>query len=148
LASPVRPPSWKDYDASVGNRPTDWQHRFDISRWTIHVASVEDRRVGGAVVIGNDQGIDLLRNCPDCALVWDVRVAPDVRGQGIGSALLRSVEDVARRDGARALRVETQQNNVPACRFYLRNGFQLEPAMAGAYPDLPDELQLLWRKPL
>jgi hypothetical protein len=36
--------------------------------------------------------------------------------------------------------------NVPACRFYERCGFELRHAVAGAYPELPDEVMFLWYK--
>jgi ribosomal protein S18 acetylase RimI-like enzyme len=90
----------------------------------------------------------VLRDCPDCALLWDFRVASDARRQGIGSALLEAVEQRARERSARSLRVETQDVNVPACRFYHRSGFRLERITPGVYPQLPDEVQLLWRKQL
>jgi len=106
------------------------------------------RRVGGAVVIVDDPQIDLLRDCPACALLWDLRVAPDARRQGIGTALLDAAERRARERGARTLRVETQDVNVPACRFYHAHAFRLERAIPGAYAALPNEVQLLWRKPL
>ena len=141
-------PYWKDYDAYPGSNPTEWVARFDISRWTILGAFRDARRVGGAVLIVGDSQIDLLQDRPDCALLWDLRVAPDVRGQGIGSALLRAAEQKARQHGAGALRVETQQVNVPACRFYQRHGFRLERATRGVYADFPNEIQLLWLKAL
>ena len=50
--------------------------------------------------------------------------------------------------GARRLRVETQDVNVPACRLYHAQGFRLERATPGAYAELPNEVQLLWHKPL
>ena len=139
---------WKDYDSYPGGHPTEWPHRFDLSRWTILAAYDGARRVGGAIVIAGDPQIDLLRDCPDCAIVWDLRVAPDARRQGVGSALLEAVERRARERGARSLRVETQDVNVPACRLYHRHGFHLERIAPGAYPELPNEVQLLWRKPL
>jgi hypothetical protein len=40
--------------------------------------------------------------------------------------------------------VETQNINVPACRFYARQGCVLGAIHPDAYPDLPDEVQLLW----
>ena len=139
---------WKDYDAHPGGRPTDWPNRFDVSRWTVLAAYRGARRVGGAIVITDDPTIDLLRDCPGCALLWDIRVAPDQRARGIGFALLHAAEQRARQRGARALRVETQQVNVPACRFYQRHGFVLERAVHAAYVDLPKEVQLLWLKTL
>jgi len=148
VATRVATPYPKDYDAHPGNRPTDWPNRFDVSAWTILAASVNGQRVGGAVVIHGDPQIDLLRDCPDCALLWDLRVEPEWRAQGVGSALLHAVEDVARDRGMRSISVETQQVNVPACRFYARHGFKLERVVPDAYRDLPHELQLLWRKTL
>jgi GNAT superfamily N-acetyltransferase len=148
VATRVSTPYPKDYDAHPGNRPTDWPNRFDLSAWTMLAASENGQRVGGAVVIYGDPQIDLLRDYPACALLWDLRVAPERRAQGVGSALLHAVEDVARDRGARSIRVETQQINVPACRFYARHGFRLERVVPGAYHDLPHELQLLWRKTL
>ena len=149
-ADPIAVPSayWKDYDAYPGGRPADWPKRFDVSRWTLLAAFDGARRVGGAVVIIDDPTIDLLRDCRGCALLWDLRVAPGERRRGIGSALLLAAEDVARRRGARAFRVETQQVNVPACRLYQRHGFRLDRASAGVYAELPDEVQLLWLKGL
>jgi len=148
IATPVESPYWKDYDAYPDGRPTDWPDRFDVSGWTLLAARFGQQRVGGAAIIHADPRIDLLRDCDRCALVWDLRVAPEMRGRGIGSALLEAAERVAVRRGARSMRVETQQINVPACRLYARQGFRVERIVTGAYPDLPDELQLIWRKAL
>ena len=144
----VSPPYWKDYDAYLDGHPSEWPRQFDLSRWTILAAYDRTRRVGGAVVIVDDPQIALLRDCPSCALLWDVRVAPDARRQGVGSALLEAAEQRARERGARSLRVETQDVNVPACRFYHAHGFRLERTTHGAYAELPNEVQLLWRKAL
>jgi len=145
---PIHTPYWKDYDAYPGGRPADWSSRFDLSRWVILVAYRDARPVGGAAIIGHDPRIDLLRDCPACALLWDLRVAPDARCQGVGSALLRAAEAHARGLGARAVRVETQNVNVPACRAYQRNGYRLECVTHAAYAELPAEVQLIWRKSL
>lgn len=144
----VSTPYWKDYDSYPGGHPSEWPQRFDLSRWSMLAAFDGTRRVGGAIVIVDDPQIDLLRDCPDCALVWDLRVAPHARRLGVGAALLEAVERRAMERGARSLRVETQDINVPACRLYHRHGFRVERIAPGAYPELPNEVQLLWRKPL
>ena len=144
----VSPRYWKDYDSYPGGHPSSWPRQFDLSRSTILAAFDRTRRVGGAVVIVDDPQIDLLRDCPACALLWDVRVAPDARRHGVGSALLEAAEQRARERGARSLRVETQDVNVPACLFYHAHGFRLERTTPGAYAELPNEVQLLWRKAL
>lgn len=54
--------------------------------------------------------------------------------------------DVSRWTFLGTLMAETQDVNVPACRFYARQGFMLGAVNHGAYPDLPNEVQLLWQK--
>jgi ribosomal protein S18 acetylase RimI-like enzyme len=60
------------------------------------------------------------------ALVWNIMLDTAIRRQGIGRALFRRAVDWARQMGYRALILETQTNNVPACRFYAAMGCQLE----------------------
>ena len=81
-------------------------------------------------------------------MVWDLRVAPGRRGQGIGTALFAAVEEWARARGQTSLLAETQHTNVAACRLYERCGCDLEHFDAAAYPAFPDEIQLIWRKRL
>jgi hypothetical protein len=48
----------------------------------------------------------------------------------------------------RQLKIETQNTNVQACRFYERLGCQLRAVDRAEYPELPQEIQLLWYKDL
>jgi ribosomal protein S18 acetylase RimI-like enzyme len=59
------------------------------------------------------------------AAVTHLYVAPSYRRQGVGQALLDSLDDHARAAGARCLFVETQNVNYPAVRFYLARSFAL-----------------------
>ena len=54
----------------------------------------------------------------------------------------------ASEQGCRELKIETQDVNVVACRFYARLGCVLRAVHRGAYPLFPRELQLLWYKTL
>jgi GNAT superfamily N-acetyltransferase len=146
-ADPVAAPYVKDYDAN-GNGPTSWQSRFDLSHWAIFVARVNGQRVGGAAMVHGAPDVDMLEARHDVALLWDIRVAPAYRGKGIGAALLEHGEAWARAREVTWLEVETQDINVPACRFYARHEFELRVVTPDAYPELPDETQLLWYKRL
>jgi GNAT superfamily N-acetyltransferase len=84
----------------------------------------------------------------DVAVLWDLRVSPAARGHGVGAGLFRAAEAWAAARACREMKVETQNINVPACRFYARQGCVLSEVRPGAYPNLPDETQLLWRKDL
>ncbi len=92
--------------------------------------------------------VDMLEGRDDLAVLWDFRVAPQERRTGVGSALFAGVERWARSRGCTELKVETQNINVPACRFYRSRGFTLRDVKEGAYPELPKEIQLLWYKRL
>ncbi|HEU4629742.1 MAG TPA: GNAT family N-acetyltransferase [Gemmatimonadaceae bacterium] len=148
VVEPVPLPYTKDYDALPGQHPTAWPGRFDLAHWRILSAWVDGARAGGAVVAWDTPGVDLLHGRTDLALLWDLRVAPTHRRRGVGAALFAAAETWARARGARWLAVETQNVNVPACRFYARQGCTLGAVHRFAYPTLPDEVQLLWYKPL
>jgi GNAT superfamily N-acetyltransferase len=141
-------PWWKDYDAIEGEGPTRWPRRFDTSNWGLLLARAGTRCVGGAVVAYDTPGVEMLEGRRDLAVLWDLRVAPDVRGRGVGAALFRAAEAWAAARGCAWLKVETQNVNMAACRFYARRGCTLGAIHRFAYPALPDEVQLLWYKPL
>ena len=141
-------PYEKDYDAIAGEGPLQWARRFDLSPWALFTARFANRLVGGATIAFDTPGLTLLEGRRDLAILWDIRVAPDVRRQGVGSALFHKVEAWARLHGCRQLKIETQNTNVHACRFYERQGCQLRAMNRAAYPELPEEIQLLWYKDL
>lgn len=140
---PVAP--WiKDYDACVSEGPLSWAGQWDLSNWGILAAFDGDRRVGGAVLAWKTRGVDLLRGRDDLAVLWDLRVHPDYRGMGVGHALFQSAVNWAGARACRELLIETQNVNVPACRFYARQGCRLATVNTGAYFDFPEEIQFLW----
>ena len=141
-------PIVKDYDADPGNHPLEWLARFDVRDWGFLAARSGELRVGGAVIVSRSPDIEMLEGRDDLALLWDIRVAPGARRRGVGTALLAAGESWARTRGANVLKVETQNTNVPACRFYASHGFVLGALHRGAYPDLPNEIQFLWYKDL
>jgi GNAT superfamily N-acetyltransferase len=142
LASPYV----KDYDSIAGNRPDDWSRCFDTRNWTLHSAWIDARRAGGIVVAFKTANLDMLERRQDLALIWDLRVAPHLRGRGVGSALFAAAEAWAKVLGCKQLKVETQNVNVPACRFYAQQGCTLGGIHRFAYPLIPTEIQLLWYK--
>jgi GNAT superfamily N-acetyltransferase len=144
----VDPPYVKDYDAIEGNDPAGWASRWDVSNWGILSAFRQGRRVGGAVVVAGVEGLDMLENRTDLAVLWDLRVDHDQRRRGLGRALFAAAEGWARARGCRWLKVETQNINVPACRFYAGRGCVLGAINRYAYVEFPDEVQFLWYKDL
>lgn len=141
-------PYVKDYDGIDGENPAQWPKRFNLANWGLFAARVKGRRVGGAAVAFKTPELTMLEGREDLAVVWDIRVSPEARGQGVGSALFRAAEAWARAKGCRQLKVETQNINAAACRFYAKQGCVLAAARNYVYKEFPDEAQLLWYKEL
>ena len=145
---PIEAPYVKDYDSIPGEGPTQWARRFDVSRWGFVRAQSNGRLIGGAVIALGSADVTLFEGRQDLAVLWDIRVAPHVRGQGVGSALFEAAEAWAVARRCRQLKIETQNINVAACRFYARHGCVLGTVNRYAYPQLPHEVKLLWYKDL
>jgi GNAT superfamily N-acetyltransferase len=142
----VETPWVKDYDAIEGEGPTRWPKRFDTTNWGLIAAHDGPDRVGGAVIAFHSPGVHMLGGRSDTAALWDLRVRPDVRHTGIGSTLFVAAENWCRQRGCRVLMLETQNINLPACRFYVHMGCTLGIINRHAYSDFPDETQLVWFK--
>lgn len=136
-------PYHKDYDA-LGESPREWPATHAVHRWGLLVASREGVIVGGAAVAPPGdvmRGMDLPGHP---AVLWDLRVAPDARGHGVGTALFRAAQDWARAQGISRMVVETQDINVAACRLYMKLGCRLLSFDAEAYESAPGEARMLW----
>ena len=140
----VAPPYVKDYDDVGDERPVRWSKRWDVSNWVFFAAVDRGARIGGAVVARNTPGAHMLEGRTDLAFLWDIRVHPDRRREGVGSRLFRHAVEWARASGCRYLKIETQNINVRACRFYASQGCHLRGIHHGVYKDNLDEVQLLW----
>jgi ribosomal protein S18 acetylase RimI-like enzyme len=146
LSEETVPEFFKDYDTL--ERPIDWFTRFDMSKWIIFSAFQNDVRIGSLIVAFNTPGVYMLEGRTDLALLWDIRIATEFRNRGIGSLLFEKAVMWSMERGCTELKVETQDINVAACRFYAKMGFQLRTIRHNQYPGLPDEIQFLWYREL
>ena len=145
----VAEPYEKDYDADPGEAPLDLPKRFDVTNWSLLAAFEEGTRVGGAILAVDTPSFDFLEGRPELAAVMGIRVIPSRRRQGVGSTLFDAAITVAKEHGCRQLKVETQNVNLPACRFYAHQGCELGAINRFAYLGQhgaahPDEVQLVW----
>lgn len=144
VAVPIEP-RYKDYDAFVEERPTSLAKRYDLSEWGIFAAFEDEARVGGAIVACKTPAYELLENRHDLAVLADIRVAGTFRGQGAGTKLFETAKAWAKTQGCIEMRAETQDTNVPACRFYAALGGELISFESSAYEPALDEARLIWR---
>ena len=98
---PVQPPYLKDYDASEEGGPEAWARAWDLSSWRFFLARQGGRCVGAAAVAFGTPEVNLLDGREDLAVLWDIRVHPDFRGQGLGRRLFHGAADWARAQGCR-----------------------------------------------
>ncbi len=80
-------PWFKDYDAEEGEGPTRWLRQFDTSNWGLLAAYDGVDKIGGAVIAFRAPEVDMLEGRDDLAVLWDIRVRPENRSAGVGSAL-------------------------------------------------------------
>ena len=140
-------PYVKDYDGLHGEGPTRWARRFDVSNWGFFLASDGRRRVGGAVLAHRSPNVTMLDGRTDLAVLWDLRVDPEYQRSGVGTALFQHAVAWARAKGCKQLKIETQDVNAPACRFYARQGCHLGAIDRYGYagdPRVAHETMLLW----
>ncbi|MGH3695205.1 MAG: GNAT family N-acetyltransferase [Pseudonocardiaceae bacterium] len=57
------------------------------------------------------------------ALLDELYVAPELRGRGVGSALLRAAEAMTRERGGELLEINVDGDDIDARRFYERHGY-------------------------
>ena len=69
--------------------------------------------------------IVLVKDWNKYALVEDICVSKSSRGQGVGTALIQKAIEWAKDKGLDGLALETQDNNLLACRFYSKCGFAI-----------------------
>jgi GNAT superfamily N-acetyltransferase len=106
---------WATADDEAAVSPGQWRARLDRTDAVTFLAVVDGTDAGLAVGAPH-------HNIPGDAGLYAVWVAPDMRGRGVGDALVSAVVEWARAAGHRRLRVEVADDNAHAVRLYERGG--------------------------
>lgn len=134
-------------DLSKYERAVNYEKDFDITNWRFYMAFSGDVPVGAMTIAGKTEGLHMLSGRTDACVLWDIRVADAYKHNGIGQELLKMGIAGAKSDGYRQMIIECQNNNVPACRFYQKQGALLSKIDMYAYysePEVRDEIQFVW----
>jgi ribosomal protein S18 acetylase RimI-like enzyme len=89
----------------------------------------------------------MLSGRDDLAVLWDIRVDEAYKYQGIGQELFGMTVEWSRGKGLRQMLIECQHNNVPAIKFYHKQGAVLSAINEYAYynePEYRHEAQFMW----
>ena len=89
--------------------------------------------------------IVLRRDWNEYALIELICVAKAHRGQGVGTELIKTATEWAKNAGLKGLALETQDNNLLACRFYAKCGFLIGAVNTMLYRNFDnDEFAIFW----
>jgi len=83
----------------------------------------------------------------DIAVLWDIRVQQSHRRHSVGAQLFHRGVSWAKQHGFRTLGIETQNVNVPACRFYAKQGCELAEIRrtgCSGCQEVAHEAMLIW----
>jgi len=75
----------------------------------------------------------------------NIAIVPELRGRGIGTALLQRVIEEARRLGARRATLEVRASNEGARKLYERLGFYVAATRRNYYSHPVEDALILWR---
>lgn len=129
------------YLKSYPNDDSDYSEYIDNPDKIIFLAYSEGTCIGQ---------IMLRKEWNKYAFVEDICVSQGGRGQGVGTALMQKAEQWAKSVGMAGLALETQDNNLWACRFYAKCGFVIGAVNTMLYKNFEkpwsDESAILWYK--
>ena len=107
----------------------------------IYLAYLDEKCVGQIV---------LKKDWNRYAFIEDICSSRHVRGKGIGTILVEKADAWARETGLSGLALETQDNNLLACRFYAKCGFAIGAVNTMLYRNFEkpwcDEIAIFWYK--
>ncbi len=93
------------------------------------------RESGGEVARDEVVGFAVLWFAADEAELGDLAVDPRIRGHGVGTQLLESSIETARKRGARTLYLEVRESNDAARALYSKRGFRVVGRRPGYYEE-------------
>jgi len=145
VETPVKP-YVKNFCVGKDESVTRWL-RWDLSNWGFFIAFDGEAPVGAAAVATRTKDVNMLCERDDLAVLWDIRVADKYKQQGIGHALFQKTVEWSKAQGMSQMKIECQNNNVPAVNFYHRQGAILGSIDEYAYyndPYAKGETQFIW----
>ena len=134
-------------DLGVFEQPTKYADEFDITNWAFFMAFDGELPIGAVAIASKTKEVNMLDGRDDLSVLWDIRVDDRYKHQGVGTKLFETAVEWSKSNGFIQMKIECQNNNVQACKFYHKQGAILGKIDAYAYYkdiDIRDEVQLIW----
>lgn len=128
-------------------KATEFSEKFDITNWSFFMAFDDEKPIGAVTIVSRTDDIHMLDGRYDMTVLWDIRVSDTYKHQGIGQKLFDLAVEWSKRNGFKQMKIECQNNNVPACKFYHKQGAILGTIDEYAYIDDVNsrlEVQFIW----
>ncbi len=127
----------RSYMKEYPNNPCDYTDYIDNSDKIVFFAYSDKECIGQIV---------LKRDWNRYAFIEDICVAKSARGQGVGTSLIQKAIEWAKNSYLNGLALETQDNNLLACRFYAKCGFVIGAVNTMLYRNFIDneEFAVFW----
>lgn len=134
-------------DLGVYEEATKYAKEFDITNWAFFMAFDNELPIGAVTVASKTKNVNMLDGRDDMSVLWDIRVDDRYKKQGIGTKLFTMATEWSKLNGFKQIKIECQNNNVQACKFYHKQGAALGKIDEYAYyddSDIQNEVQLIW----
>ena len=134
-------------DLSIYEKATEYVEKFDITNWIFFMAFDDELPIGAVTIASKTKDVIMLDGRDDISVLWDIRVDDRYKQQGIGTKLFNMAVGWSKMKGFNQMKIECQNNNVPACRFYHKHGALLGKIDQYAYYNdinVRDEVQFIW----
>lgn len=96
----------------------DVLYDYDIMRGKyVFIGVYEDNKCVGNAILCHDQSKYMC--------IYDIKVLAQYRRKGAGKELINLAKEIAKDNGYIGIYSKAQNNNLIACRFYLKNGFKI-----------------------
>jgi ribosomal protein S18 acetylase RimI-like enzyme len=131
----------------VYEEATKYTEEFDISNWGFFMAFDNELPIGAVTIVSKTRNVNMLDGRDDMGVLWDIRVDDKYKRQGVGTTLFNMAVKWCKSNGLKQMKIECQNNNVQACKFYHKHGAVLGKIDEYAYYkdiDVKDEVQLIW----
>lgn len=94
----------------------DWDEYIDNDYKAVFFVYKFDKCIGQ---------IRIVRQANKFCYIENIAVVKPMRKYGVGKLLIKKAEEWAKERGLSGLSLETQDDNVGACRFYIKQGFEI-----------------------
>ncbi|SDC89547.1 Ribosomal protein S18 acetylase RimI [Paenibacillus sp. UNCCL117] len=135
---PVTYKSYEDEAFAEGDAAPDYSNYIGNPHQISYLAVAQNQVVGQIV---------LKRNWNNYAYVEDIKVDKSFRGYGVGKKLIEQAKRWMKDGDMTGIMLETQNNNVRACKFYESCGFVIGGFDSYVYRGLnkeSDEVAIYW----